>query len=363
MQLLVVLARLEAERIEVGVQMAAHAVGADHHQRADAVARGAMAPASDSDVPAVGGLAETNSPLRGVGNALFGIAARSAQSPSSADTSLAIADGDRPVGTLPRGAARVLLDRKGRGSDHRQACRRTPANRHRRSVRIRFVAGWRLQAFRDRPRCPAREQRVVETGHRGQPFFVLRSARRRGSQAARSIIRVRRPQASPSVRRRPAPRWWRESRSNQRHMQDDAEDALEDLFRAGRMRSHGAMKQMRIIIMISRPVLRQPLSDLDKRLAEPRGRRRHLDAGRLHRRDLVFGAALAARDDRTGMAHATSRRGGAPRDEADHRLLAAALGLVLQELRRIFFRREPPISPIITIDWSPRRPGTFRARR
>ena len=32
MQLLVVLLRLEAERIEVGVQMAAHAVGADHHR-------------------------------------------------------------------------------------------------------------------------------------------------------------------------------------------------------------------------------------------------------------------------------------------------------------------------------------------
>ncbi len=34
MQLLVVLLRLEAERIEVGVQVAAHAEGADHHDRA-----------------------------------------------------------------------------------------------------------------------------------------------------------------------------------------------------------------------------------------------------------------------------------------------------------------------------------------
>ena len=41
MQLLVILLRLEAERIEIGVQMAAHAIGADHHQRAHRVAGGA----------------------------------------------------------------------------------------------------------------------------------------------------------------------------------------------------------------------------------------------------------------------------------------------------------------------------------
>ena len=38
MQLLVVPLRLEAERIEIGVEMAAHAVGADHHQRAHRIA-------------------------------------------------------------------------------------------------------------------------------------------------------------------------------------------------------------------------------------------------------------------------------------------------------------------------------------
>src|SRR3546814_5446844 len=36
----------------------------------------------------------------------------------------------------------------------------------------------------------------------------------------------------------------------------------------------------------------------------------------LHRRDLVLGAALAARNDRAGMAHAAARRCGAPGDEA-----------------------------------------------
>ena len=39
MELLVVPLRLEAERIEIGVEMAAHAVGADHHERAHGIAR------------------------------------------------------------------------------------------------------------------------------------------------------------------------------------------------------------------------------------------------------------------------------------------------------------------------------------
>ena len=38
MELLVIPLRLEAERVEIGVEMAAHAVGADHHQRAHEVA-------------------------------------------------------------------------------------------------------------------------------------------------------------------------------------------------------------------------------------------------------------------------------------------------------------------------------------
>ena len=38
-ELLVVLARLEPERIEIGVEVAADAVGADQHQRADRIAR------------------------------------------------------------------------------------------------------------------------------------------------------------------------------------------------------------------------------------------------------------------------------------------------------------------------------------
>src|SRR4051794_23152228 len=77
------------------------------------------------------------------------------------------------------------------------------------------------------------------------------------------------------------------------------------------------------------------LQHLDQRFAEPRGRRRDFDPRLLHRSDLRFGVALATRDDRAGVSHATAGRRRAPRDEADHRLLAAALGLVLEKLRGV----------------------------
>ena len=38
-EFVVVARRLEPERIEVGVEMAAHAVGADHHDGADGIVR------------------------------------------------------------------------------------------------------------------------------------------------------------------------------------------------------------------------------------------------------------------------------------------------------------------------------------
>src|SRR3546814_16769862 len=49
--------------------------------------------------------------------------------------------------------------------------------------------------------------------------------------------------------------------------------------------------------------------------------------------------ALPAGDDRTGMAHAAAGRRADAGDEADHRLLAATAGLVLQELGGLFFGR------------------------
>src|SRR5271167_5162446 len=39
------------------------------------------------------------------------------------------------------------------------------------------------------------------------------------------------------------------------------------------------------------------------------------------------------------MTHAPARRSRAPGNETDHRLLAAALGLVLEKLRGVLFRR------------------------
>src|SRR5690606_115486 len=60
------------------------------------------------------------------------------------------------------------------------------------------------------------------------------------------------------------------------------------------------------------------------------------DAGVFHGGDLVLGAALAARNDGAGVAHAAAGRGGAAGDEADHRLAAAAPGLVLDELCGLF---------------------------
>src|SRR6185437_8991025 len=89
----------------------------------------------------------------------------------------------------------------------------------------------------------------------------------------------------------------------------------------------------------SRPARRSAFDRFYQRRAEPCRRWRNLDAGGFHRRDLVFGAALAAGDDGTGMAHGAAGRRGTPGDEAGHRLAPAALGLVDDELGCIFFRR------------------------
>ena len=77
MQLLVVALRLEAERIEVGVQMAAHAVGADHHQGPHAVAGRALRDRCSEMPPLGSALALIFSPI-----ALLGVP----QLPSSAET-------------------------------------------------------------------------------------------------------------------------------------------------------------------------------------------------------------------------------------------------------------------------------------
>uniref|UniRef100_A0A0N5A4I4 NAD-specific glutamate dehydrogenase n=1 Tax=Parastrongyloides trichosuri TaxID=131310 RepID=A0A0N5A4I4_PARTI len=73
--------------------------------------------------------------------------------------------------------------------------------------------------------------------------------------------------------------------------------------------------------------------------AQTRRRRRDADARGLHRSDLGFRIALAARDDGAGVAHGAALGRRAARDEAGHRLLTALLGFVDQELGGVFFSR------------------------
>src|SRR5688572_3436864 len=66
---------------------------------------------------------------------------------------------------------------------------------------------------------------------------------------------------------------------------------------------------------------------------------RHANSSFLHRGDLVLSAALAAGDDRSGMAHAAARRRGPAGDEADGGLGPARFCLIPEELRRILLGR------------------------
>src|SRR5665811_513155 len=79
------------------------------------------------------------------------------------------------------------------------------------------------------------------------------------------------------------------------------------------------------------PKIELRLQFFDKGLSEPGRRWRDRDSRSLHRRGLGAGIALAAGDDRTGMAHAAAGRRRDACDKADHRLLAAAFCLVLEE--------------------------------
>ncbi len=102
MQFLVIETRLDAERIEIGVQVAAHAIGADHHDRAHRIARGAMQVGGRKRLALGGGLA-----LDLVAENLLG------RAPVAVERGNHLAaGGKRPVRTLPRSAARVLLDRR-----------------------------------------------------------------------------------------------------------------------------------------------------------------------------------------------------------------------------------------------------------
>src|SRR5829696_9311983 len=101
-----------------------------------------------------------------------------------------------------------------------------------------------------------------------------------------------------------------------------------------------------VILLRTRPIaeyypadFRLILKHFNQGLAKAGRRGRHLDAGGLHGGGLVLGPALAAGDDGAGVPHAAAGRSGAPGDEADHRLLAAPLRLVGDELRRVLLGR------------------------
>ena len=100
LQFLVILAGLHAQRVELGVEMAAHAEGADHHEGAHAVAGGAL-DVGGGDLGALG----LTLGLQLVGDDLLHIAP------------IAIEGGDRviarrhrPVGLLPGSALRIARD-------------------------------------------------------------------------------------------------------------------------------------------------------------------------------------------------------------------------------------------------------------
>src|SRR5665213_1485837 len=74
-------------------------------------------------------------------------------------------------------------------------------------------------------------------------------------------------------------------------------------------------------------------------MSEPRGRWGDRNSSRFHRCGLGTGVTLAAGDNRAGVTHAAPGRCGYPGDKTDRRLLAAALGFVLEELGGIFLGR------------------------
>ena len=101
MQFLVILAGLHAQRIELGLEVAAHAEGADHHEGAHAVAGGAL-DVGGGDLGALG----LTLGLQLVADDLLHIAPIAIESGDRL-----IARRNRPVGFLPGGALRIARDR------------------------------------------------------------------------------------------------------------------------------------------------------------------------------------------------------------------------------------------------------------
>ena len=144
-----VLFRLEPERIELGVEMAAHAVGADQHQRVDGIARGLLHVGR-------GNLDALALRLGGdfFADALFGFRPL----PVERGHQIAVRP-QRPIRFLPGGAARAFDDV---GARRPSGSRKTPAIRHRpRRGRSRI---WR-RGLRCRRRCRRRGRRCGRRLH------------------------------------------------------------------------------------------------------------------------------------------------------------------------------------------------------
>ncbi len=121
-ELRVRLGLLEAERIEIGCEMAAHAVGADHHQRADANRASRCMHRVRVD-------ARRRARCAFAPDLVADLASRpAAQLPSSAETSSPFA-GDRPVAALPGRALALALVASRRPSAARRSARQLGVDR------------------------------------------------------------------------------------------------------------------------------------------------------------------------------------------------------------------------------------------
>src|SRR5579883_108817 len=186
MQLLVILLRLQAERIEIGVEMAAHAIGADHHQCADAVPRRAVH---------VGFGDRFRLRLR-LGAQLFADRLFDRRPIAVERGDQIVLRHDRPVRLLPGRAARLLLDALRVVAERGEEI--APARLDAR--RVLLVLGLQLLDIRRIGAVQERglQKRLVEvlTGHRTKlrksvgPTTFLATSRRASCRAAPATAKL-----------------------------------------------------------------------------------------------------------------------------------------------------------------------------
>ena len=249
-----------AERIEIGVEMAAHAVGADHHQGAHRIARRL---------------------------------------------------GHRALADLGAAAADARLDLLAeRGSPAPPSCRRAPRPARRSSPAAspdaattpRRLRRWPRQARPSVPRrsCARRHRPNWGRRHSARGVVLCKArSRRKGRKSPRM------PDSRPDV-----PSFRFTESLPLRSLLSRSHEPRSSL-RSSRFQPFGQRKKW------ARALL---LQDFDQSAADAGGRVRYHDSGRFHGLDLVAGAAAAAGNDRAGMTHAPPGRRRQAGDEADHRL-------------------------------------------